>query len=263
MTYDAPITVTDRPIREVLNSVSDSYEEIIKESSYLFYGFDDATNTYENNQNVYEEQIDPLFAKNVVNENANQKFLETITEEVPLYHKAPDLEIDLSGDIASRTRDAAILNVPVPLQNEFWTRWLNNAWGDVYNNLLLYSYNALRYPFLNENQYLNAYKLPEIAAEGFKRVPGSTYLPNSAISFRYTADQNDEDLKVDYLQGCQDYLEEIVQSKINSAYALLDYKPNQSLLLTDWTNSMYESSILEYDDIDRETLVFKLQDIQY
>ena len=263
MTYDAPITVTDRPIREVLNSVSDSYEEIIKESSYLFYGFDDVTNTYENNQNIYEEQVDPLFAKNVVNERANQKFLETITEEVPLYHKAPDLEIDLSGDIASRTRDTAILNVPVPLQNEFWTRWLNNAWGDIYNNLLLYSYNALRYPFLNENQYLNAYKLPTIAAEGFKRVPGSIYLPNSAISFRYTASQNDEDLKVDYLQGCQDYLEEIVQSKINSAYALLDYKPDQSLLLTDWTNSMYESSILEYDDIDRETLVFKLQDIQY
>ena len=263
MTYDAPIVVTDRPIREVLNSVSDSYEEIIKESSYLFYGFDDVTNTYENNQNVYEEQVDPLFAKNVVNERANQKFLETISEEVPLYHKAPDLEIDLSGDIASRTRDTAILNVPVPLQNEFWTRWLDNAWGDVYNNLLLYSYNALRYPFINENQYLNAYKLPTIAAEGFKRVPGSTYLPNSAISFRYTADQNDEDLKVDYLQGCQDYLEEIVQSKINSVYALLDYKPDQSLLLTDWTSSMYESSILEYDDIDRETLVYKLQDIQY
>ena len=263
MTYDAPIVVTDKSIREVLNSVSDSYEEIIKESSYLFYGFDDVTNTYENNQNIYEEQIDPLFAENVINEKANQKFLETITEEVPLYHKAPDLEIDLSGDIASRTRDTAILNVPVPLQNEFWTRWLNNAWGDVYNNLLLYSYNALRYPFLNENQYLNAYKLPEIAAEGFKRVPGSTYLPNSAISFRYTDSQNDEDLKVDYLQGCQDYLEEIVQSKINSAYALLDYKPNQSLLLTDWINSMYESSILEYDDVDRETLVFKLQDIRY
>lgn len=263
MTYDAPIVATDKPIREVLNSVSDSYEEIIKESSYLFYGFDDVVNTYENNQNIYEELIDPLFAKNVINERANQKFLETIAEEVPLYHKAPDLEIDLSGDIASRTRDTAILNVPVPLQNEFWTRWLNNAWGDIYNNLLLYSYNALRYPFLNENQYLNAYKLPAIAAEGFKRVPGSTYLPDSAISFRYTADQNDEDLKVDYLQGCQDYLEEIVQSKINSAYALLDYKPDQSLLLTDWTSSMYESSILEYDDIDRETLVFKLQDIQY
>ena len=263
MTFDAPIVATDKPLREVLNSVSESYEEIIKESSYLFYGFDDVVNTYENNQNVYEELIDPLFARNVVNERANQKFLETITEEVPLYHKVPDSEIDLSGDIVSRTRDTAILNVPVPLQNEFWTRWLNNAWGDVYNNLLLYSYNTLRYPFLNENQYLNAYKLPTIAAEGFKRVPGSTYLPNSAISFRYTASQNDEDLQVDYLQGCQDYLEEIVQSKINSAYALLDYKPDQSLLLTDWVSSMYESSILEYDDIDRETLVFKLQDIQY
>lgn len=263
MVLDAPIIVIDKPIRDVLNSLSDSYEEIIKESSYLFYGFNDVTNTYENHHNEYEEQIDPLFAKNVVNERANQKFLETITEEVPLYHKAPDLEVDLSGDIASRTRDAAILNVPVPLQNEFWTRWFNNAWGDVYNNLLLYSYNALRYPFLNENQYLNAYKLPEIAAEGFKRVPGSSYLPDSAISFRYTASENDEDLKVDYLQGCQDYLEEIVQSKLNSAYALLDYKPNQSLLLTDWVDSLYESSILEYDDMDREIIVFKLQDIQY
>ena len=263
MAFDAPIVATDKPIRDVLNSVSDSYEEIIKESSYLFYGFEDVTNTYENNNNEYKEQVDPLFAKNVVNEKANQKFLETISEEVPLYHKIPDLEIDLSGDVASRTRDAAVLNVPVPLQNEFWTRWFNNAWGDIYNNLLLYSYNALRYPFLNENQYLNAYKLPEIAAEGFKRVPGASYLPDSSISFRYTAEQNDEDLQVDYLQGCQDYLEEIVQAKIESAYALLDYKPDQSLLLTDWVNSMFESSILEYDDIDRETLVFKLQDIQY
>ena len=263
MAYDAPIVATDRPIRDVLNSLADSYEEIIKESSYLFYGFNDVNNTYENNHNEYVEQVDPLFAKNVVNERANQKFLETITEEVPLYHKTPDLEIDLSGDIASRTRDAAVLNVPVPLQNEFWTRWFNNAWGDVYNNLLLYSYNALRYPFLNENQYLNAYKLPEIAAEGFKRVPGSSYLPDSAISFRYTAAENDEDLKVDYLQGCQDYLEEVVQSKLNSTYALLDYKPDQSLLLTDWISSMYESSILDYDDIDRETIVFKLQDVQY
>ena len=263
MVYDAPITVTDKPIRDVLNSLSDSYEEIIKESSYLFYGFDDVTNTYESSNNVYKEQVDPLFAENVVNEKANQKFLETITEEVPLYHKSPDLEIDLSGDVISHTRDTSILNVPVPLQNEFWNRWFSNAWGDVYNNLLLYSYNALRYPFLNENQYLNAYKLPEIAAEGFKRVPSSTYLPDSAISFRYTANQNDEDLKVDYLQGCQDYLEEIVESKLNSAYALLDYKPDQSLLLTDWITSMYESSILEYDDIDRETIVYKLQDIQY
>ena len=263
MAYDAPITVTDKPIRDVLNSLSDSYEEIIKESSYLFYGFDDVTNVYESSGNTYEEQVDPLFAENVVNENANQKFLETITEEVPLYHKSPDLEIDLSGDVISHTRDTSVLNVPVPLQNEFWTRWFSNAWGDVYNNLLLYCYNTLRYPFLNENQYLNAYKLPEIAAEGFKRVPGSTYLPNSALSFRYTASQNDEDLKVDYLQGCQDYLEEIVESKINSVYALLDYKPDQSLLLTDWISSMYESSILEYDDIDRETIVYKLQDIQY
>ena len=244
MAFDAPIVATDKPIRDVLNSVSDSYEEIIKESSYLFYGFEDVTNTYENNNNEYKEQVDPLFAKNVVNEKANQKFLETISEEVPLYHKIPDLEIDLSGDVASRTRDAAVLNVPVPLQNEFWTRWFNNAWGDIYNNLLLYSYNALRYPFLNENQYLNAYKLPEIAAEGFKRVPGASYLPDSSISFRYTAEQNDEDLQVDYLQGCQDYLEEIVQAKIESAYALLDYKPDQSLLLTDWVNSMFESSIL-------------------
>ena len=263
MAYDTPITVTDKPVRDVLNSLSDSYEEIIKESSYLFYGFDDVTNTYENSNNVYEEQVDPLFAENVVNEKANQKFLETITEEVPLYHKSPDLEIDLSGDVISHTRDTSILNVPVPLQNEFWTRWFNNAWGDVYNNLLLYIYNTLRYPFLNENQYLNAYKLPEIAAEGFKRIPGSTYLPNSAISFRYTASQNDEDLKTDYLQGCQDYLERIVESKIDSVYALLDYKPDQSLLLTDWISSMYESSALEYDDIDRETIVFKLQDIQY
>src|SRR5574344_554695 len=132
MAYDAPITVTDKPIRDVLNSLSDSYEEIMKESSYLFYGFDDVTNTYESSNNVYEEQVDPLFAENVENEKANQKFVETIAEEVPLYHKSPDLEIDLSGDVISHTRDTSILNVPVPLQNEFWTRWFSNAWGDVY-----------------------------------------------------------------------------------------------------------------------------------
>lgn len=263
MIYDKPLSSIDSSaIRSVLNSTSDTYEEIIKESSYLFYGFDDVINIYENNKNLYEESIDPLFSKNVLNERANQKFLETITEEVPLYHRVSDLEMLLDGDVVSRTRDASILNVPVPLQNEFWTRWLNNAWGDVYNNLLLYVYNTLRYPFLNENQYLNAYKLPEIAAEGFKRL-GSGYLPNSEIRFRYTAEQNDEDLKTDFLQGCQDYLEEIVQSKTNSAYALLDYKPDHSVLLTDWINSLYESSLITYNDIDRETLVFKLQDIQY
>ena len=263
MIYDKPLgSIDSSAIRSDLNSTSDTYEEIIKESSYLFYGFDDVINTYENNKNIYEESIDPLFSKNVLNERANQKFLETITEEVPLYHRISDLEVLLDGDVVSRTRDASILNVPVPLQNEFWTRWLNNAWGDVYNNLLLYVYNTLRYPFLNENQYLNAYKLPEIAAEGFKRL-GSDYLPNSEIRFRYTAEQNDEDLKTDFLQGCQDYLEEIVQAKTNSAYALLDYKPDHSLLLTDWINSLYESSLITYNDIDRETLVFKLQDIQY
>ena len=263
MTYDKPLgSVDSSSIRAVLDSTSDTYEEIIKESSYLFYGFDDVVNTYEDNKNTYKESIDPLFSKNVLNERANQKFLETITEEVPLYHRISDLEVLLDGDVVSRTRDASILNVPVPLQNEFWTRWLNNAWGDVYNNLLLYTYNALRYPFLNENQYLNAYKLPEIAAEGFKRT-GNHYLPDSEIRFRYTAEQNDEDLKTSFLQGCQDYLEEIVQSKTNSAYALLDYKPDHSLLLTDWISSLYESSLLTYNDIDRETLVFKLQDIQY
>lgn len=263
MTYDKPLGSVDSvSIRNVLNNASDTYEEIIKEGSYLFYGFDDVVNTYENNKNIYKEDIDPLFSKNVLNERANQKFLETITEEVPLYHKVSDLEVLLDGDVVSRTRDASILNIPAPLQNEFWTRWLNNAWGDIYNNLLLYTYNTLRYPFLNENQYLNAYKLPEIAAEGFKRT-GSNYLPDSEIRFRYTAEQNDEDLKVDFLQGCQDYLEEIVQSKTNSVYALLDYKPDHSLLLTDWISSLYESSLITYNDIDRETLVFKLQDIQY
>lgn len=263
MIYDKPLDAGDNnSIRDVLNSASDTYEEIIKESSYLFYGFDDVVNTYENNKNIYTEDVDPLFSKNVLNERANQKFLETITEEVPLYHRISDVEVLLDGDIVSRTRDTSILNVPAPLQNEFWTRWLNNAWGDVYNNLLLYTYNTLRYPFLNENQYLNAYKLPEIAAEGFKRT-GSNYLPDSEIRFRYTAEQNDEDLKTDFLQGCQDYLEEIVQSKTDSAYVLLDYKPDHSLLLTDWLTSLYESSLITYNDIDRETLVFKLQDIQY
>lgn len=262
MTYDKPLTETGAALEVKLNEASDTYEEIIKESSYLMYGFDDVVNTYINNNNIYTEAVDPLFAHNVVNSRANQKFIESVMEEVPLYYRAPELEIILDGDVVSRTRDSSILNVPTSLQNEFWYRWFSNAWGDVYNNFLLYTYNTLRYPFINENQYLNAYKLPEIASEGFKRTE-SEYLPDSEIRFRYTATQNAEDLAVPYMQGCQDYLEDIVLAKINAAYGILDYRPNQSLLLTSWANSLYESSLLSYDDIDREHLVFKLQDIQY
>ena len=310
-----------------------SLVDILKEGSYLFYEFRDIEKEYEVDgehpeYGTYVKYISPLYADSIVSDRDNQELLEIITEELPYYHKGFEGDAADPEYLISRTRDAGINDVPSFLQTDFWAHWFRDVQGYIQNYVLLDVFNKLRYPFINENQYLNADLFPELAQKAYNpsndggegvtwtflmnlpsasvgdvwkisSVEGapesaiaagiqegtfvichSTVLykidPNewydywrvykegsSLIEFKTTILENAQDEADPNSVGCLDYLDDVVDQKLDSIYSLIDYNPDQSRLLADWGDSAYESGKITSDELEKEKTIFKLQDIRY
>lgn len=227
--------------------------EVLKESSYLFYEFKDIKEThtfstvseYQANIETYTKEISPLFANEVINDKSNWQLLNIITEEIPFYHLAPSVEETLEDNLISSTRDIAELNVPAPMQEgTFYPTYFRDAQGTIYNNLILNIFNKLRWSFINENQYLNADLFIELADKTY------TEEKESLIKFNLS----DENVK---------YLDNIVNEKLLSTYAILDYIPMQTDLLYKWIESEYMGGKLDYANSLIQKSVYKLQDVKH
>ena len=255
---------------------------LMEEGSYLFYEFEDKEITYKFDSDhpdmgTYTKYISPLFSSSVINDNSNATLLSLITEETPFYHLEPTRVESINSPRISYTRDPGINDVPAALQESgFYKTWFQDSQGYIQNYILLDVYNKLRWPFINENQYLNAALFPSLAKAAFN--DSQEY--DSLIEFRNSAEENAEDNKfyegmndtessveeesrVYSKVGCIDYLNNITNQKLQSTYSLIDYDPEQFSFLSNWTDSLYESGIISYDDIETQVTIYKLQDLKY
>ena len=168
---------------------------LLEEGSYLFYEFEDKKVTYKFDSDhpaagTYTKYISPLFASSVINDDSNATLLSIITEETPFYHLEPTRVESIGSPRISYTRDPGINDVPAALQeSSFYKTWFQDSQGYIQNYILLDVYNKLRWPFINENQYLNALLFPSLAKAAFNTSQES----DSLIEFRDSAKENDED----------------------------------------------------------------------
>ena len=232
------------------NTVKDYLEKYLENAAYNLFELEDISVSQEDafgNQHVSE--ISPLFLSNVVDIKQNQELLNIIMEEVPLYYIEPTYTSDSELRYLTPTRDIGQNDVPSVLQSEFWEVWFRHSFGDIHNNLLLDVFNKLKYPFVNENQYLSAMLFSELADKAY--YSSSDYSEENRLSFQ---DKNTENIE---------YLNNIMDTKLASIYSMLNYSPNQSELISYWTESLYESGQMSLEDISKESEVFKLQDLKH
>lgn len=239
--------------------------EILKEGSYLFYEFKDKIKKYPflKNANLensyYTKKISPLFLQEVVDSEENADLLSIIEEEVPLYHRESLKENLPNTASLSSSRDCGINNVPSPLQeSNFYEVWFRESQGSIQNDILLDVYNKLRWPIINENQYLNASLFPKLARE-----LNSSSTSDTTLEFEISStNAKDENKKYEEI-SCVEYLNDVISQKLQAMYSIVDYKPSQSRLLSDWTESLAQSGQILSEDIPSQLSVYLLQDIRY
>ena len=217
-----------------------------------------------NSSKFYTKNISPFFYDRVMDNEENWDFLDIITEEIPFYHKEPNRIYDTERIILSATRDIGVTNVPSPLQdNDFYSSWFRDSLGYVKNSMILDIYNKMRYPYILENQYLNARILNNLADVLVKGITDS----EARLALKSTDEENAEVYDEDYRfygheVGCLDYMEDVVERKVNSIYSLIDFNPEYLGFLSDWVESSYMSGKMTYEESKEESLVYKLQDIR-
>ena len=220
--------------------------DVVKEGSYLLYDFKDITeenvkvpSVLEGDANgekeVEELATSPLFHLDTINSEADAKFLEAITSKVPYYHsQVTKVEDDAEAVLnMSDARDPSINDVHSALQEDaFWKEWFTSVWGKEQNKLLLEAYNRLQFPYLNENQYLNAAKFAEIAKE-------SSEGEASQVEF-------DED----------NHLNDIVEERLQAIYNLMNYAQLNPQFLDDWAESLWRSGVCTKEEAEKSNYYF-------
>lgn len=252
-------------INELLNkfpyptSVSNP-KDLLREASYMMYEFEEKT-VPSSKPGVQSKTMSPLMDQRVINSESNQQILDIITEGLPFYYIENTLPRSAEDEeILSITRDPGLNDVPAPMQTSFWSVWFRESQAEIQNKILLDVFNKLRYPFINENQYLNATLFPELAAKTFGENADDD---DVIIEFRNSEEENIQDRKDQYSIGCIDYIEGIISSKLQSVYNILDYNPDMSSFLSSWGESYFKSGRLDYYQTETEKSVFKLQDLDY
>lgn len=244
---------------------------ILRNISSLMYEFKDSTVEIETTENgvkgVYTKKISPLFYDRVINNSSNFNILSIIGDMVPYYYLEPENDVEsLDVPLLKETRDLGINDVPSPLQNsDFYETWFRETWGFIQNSLILSTYNKLRYPFINENQYLNINLFSYMSNEAFSYDEDAD--SESYIGFMDTEEENDEANNPDneyYGEeiGCLDFIDDIVNQKILGSYSIIDYANKQNVILNKWGESLFASGQLSREEVDTSKTIFKLQDIK-
>lgn len=241
--------------------------KLIKESSYLLYEFKDSTEKIAFDKDSYDSYIkekSPLFYDRVIDNKNNQELLSILTDEVPYYYLSPSIYTDLDDTMLDDSRDIGVNNVPSVLQeSSFYETWFRDAFGYVQNLIILDVYNKLRYPYINENQYLDAKIFSKLAKTAFSESADA----ESRIIFKDTDYFNNEVYDKSYKYygeeiGPIDYINDIIEKKIKSNYCFIDFSSEQSNFLSNLIDSLYESGQITYSETYTEKLIYKLQEIK-
>lgn len=253
-----------------INSKDIEIIDILESLPTLFYEFKMNEKEFFNDLYTYKKLVYPLFDKEVVDDESNNKLLYTVVSKIPYYYIEPtnviysDSKNNPQEYILQDTRDSGINNVPSPLQtSSFWQTWFRDTWGYLQDSLILDIYNKLQYPYVNENLFLNNKLFSKLAATGFNSSTSS----NSYIGFIDTEDENEEvyDKSYEFFGeevGCLDNIDDIINQKIQSEYFLIDYKDSSTTLLSKWGESLFASGQLDSEEVESAKTLFKLQDIK-
>lgn len=249
MTFEDVKNVIEKNVRKGIfyeTTFANSLSDILKESSYLLYDFKDSTEEcfFSDDVNAtYTKSISPLYYSRVIDNSNNLELLDIILSEVPYYYVTPSANNSILEDSLSETRDAGIDNVPsIMHENDFYQTWFRDSYSYIQNKILLDVYNKLRYPYVNENQYLDANIFTKLAKTAFNNTEDS----ESKISF----ETNDT------------YLSDLIDQKVISNYSYIDYSSEQADFLTNVIESYYQSGQFDESQCVSERLVFKLQEVK-
>ena len=243
----------------------DYIREILESTSYVLYEMEDIAVQPNPNDLNYIKYKNPLFYKEIIDNKDNRGILKILSEDIPFYFLDDDYVIDSTinnESVLQMTRDSSKTDVPSYLQTDFWSVWFNDAWGSIQNSVILDIYNMLKYPMINENQYLNT--------GIFSKLSDNLY-------------SNDNSLHIDFMDTEQDYSEDvyfknhpkeyfinyverinsIIDQKLSGIYDMLNYKPDYFQYLSDLCDSLINSGTLDRLSVSKEKSVYKLQDIQY
>lgn len=255
--------------------------DILREGSYFFYDFLDTPLTVNSEtEQRYTKDVYPLFNMKYINNPDYWDLISIITEDIPFYHLEPSIEqtvvdkekqfklitstgIDLGSQLSiDNYRDPGITDVPAPLQNsEFWSAWLRDTIGYYENKLILDVYNKLQYPLLNEHLYLNATLFPDLAYSAYRNATSAETNIQDILSFKDIVTDSDLSSLDDI--GTPAYIEELISSRLESIYRLLDYSPLSAQILMDWADSLYEVGMLPGSALEKEKTIYRLQDIKH
>lgn len=238
-----------------------SENEILKATSYTLYEFENVDVSYAEGSS-YTKSISPLFSESVIKNSNNREILQVLFEDIPFYFLDCPYVIDDSTDINTIlqiSRDSSKTDVPSYLQTDFWSVWFNETWGFIQNSIILDIYNMLKYPMMNENQYLNM----DIFAKLSDNIRSSSEDTNSFLDFMDTSEEYETYLEshendINYV----DRLNDIVDEKLSGIYSMLNYKPDYFEYLSNLSDSLLYSAQMDSLDVSKEKSIYKLQDIQ-
>lgn len=211
------------------------YVNTLEKSSFFFNGFKDtpeSVNYYkpENPDNTYQKSVSPLFNSDIV--GSPSTVLDILLNKIPLYMKA--------SYEYSTTRDSGINDIPRGMQSSFWKTWTEDTWGDQHNEFLIFIYNALKYPWANENALLNLDRLLQLSYKASNE--NEIYVP---------------------LDDDTTELNSLLEKKLKGYQAILGYTPWYSLLLKEWSESSWSvGELLTQEDRTFEEEVYKFQDLK-
>lgn len=167
----------------------------------------------------------PLFDDSILSSEVIPEIVDILLGKAPLY-SSNNYSLDIIRD--------PLNNVPSFLkENEFWQTFFKYTLGSLYNELILYTFNRLKYPFVNEISLLydSMFYLYENEESG--------------ILFENTSEN-----------------EEISNLKLISTSNLLNYNNPQIEILDYWVSHSLASGYFPDSQKENEIILYKTQDLK-
>ena len=167
-----------------------------------------------------------LFDDDLLQEDPLEDIIDIILDKAPLY-SSNNYDLDI-------IRDPGRKDVPSSFHySEFWQTFFKHSLGPLYNELILYSYNRLKYPYITEISLLY-----------------------DSIFESYT------DLEKDIVFENTTENEELSEIKLNSTARFLGYVNPQRELIEEWLAHLVASAVIKESEIEREAILYRAQDLR-
>ncbi len=167
-----------------------------------------------------------LFDDSLLLEDPLEEIIDIVLEKTPLNSS--------DNHTLGIIRDPGKKDVPVMFQsNDFWQTFFKHSMGSLYNELILYSYNRLKFPYVNEISLLY-----DSIFYGYED-------PEKSISFENTLEN-----------------ETLSTLKLDSMSNFMDYKTPQIELIDYWLTHLVASGFIKTSEKETETVLYRAQDLR-